>query len=142
MAAAMLAMLSGATPLGSLEAPGSLVVNVTGLRSDKGLVRICLAVDPDNFPDCADDRNAITRSVRAASGPVHIGGLAPGAYAVALIHDENANAKLDTFAGIPREGIGFSRNPRVTFGPPRFEAARFTIDGTPAAQTIRMKYFL
>ena len=138
----MLAGLGGAIPPNAPEIPGSLEVSVTGLRSAKGLVRICLTADPENFPDCADDRNAITRSVRAASGPVHIGGLSPGAYAVALIHDENANAKLDTFAGIPREGIGFSRNPRVTFGPPRFDAARFTIDGAPAAQTIRMKYFL
>jgi uncharacterized protein (DUF2141 family) len=73
-------------------------------------------------------------------------GLSPGEYAIAVIHDENANAKLDTFAGIPKEGIGFSRNPRFTFGPPRFAAARFSVGGETAGdaqrQQVRVRYFL
>jgi uncharacterized protein (DUF2141 family) len=41
-------------------------------------------------------------------------GLAPGKYAVMVIHDENENGKLDSnFMGIPSEGYGFSQNPRV-----------------------------
>jgi len=61
---------------------------------------------------------------------------------VAVIHDENSNSKLDTFAGIPREGFGFSRNPAIAFGPPRFTAARFTLDSDAEAQQIRMRYIL
>ena len=69
-------------------------------------------------------------------------GLAPGSYAVSVIHDENGNRRLDkNFVGIPTEGVGFSHNPRVTFGPPAF--ARASFDATrEATQTIRMKYFL
>ena len=63
-------------------------------------------------------------------------------YAVAVIHDENGNAKLDTFAGIPKEGFGFSRNPAIGFGPPRFAAARFTLDGDGGAERIRLRYIL
>jgi uncharacterized protein (DUF2141 family) len=59
-----------------------------------------------------------------------------------VIHDENGNAKLDTFAGIPREGFGFSRNPPIRFGAPRFSAARFAITGDAQRQQIGMRYML
>ncbi|RHW19388.1 DUF2141 domain-containing protein [Sphingomonas gilva] len=128
--------MAGASPTSTLD------VGVDKLRSAKGLVRICLTRDPDNFPDCVDDAGAVTRSIPASAPHTVFEGLAPGGYAIAIIHDENANAKLDTFAGIPREGIGFSRNPKFTFGPPRFSAARFTLDGDAERQQVRMRYFL
>ena len=105
-------------------------------------MRVCLTADPDNFPNCVDDADAVTRSVPATSGSLTIGGLKPGGYAVAVIHDENGNAKLDTFAGIPREGFGFSRNPAIRFGPPRFDAARFPFAAGAEKQQIRIRYLL
>jgi len=68
--------------------------------------------------------------------------LPSGGYAIAILHDENANDRLDRFAGIPREGIGFSRNPRFSFGPPAFSAARFILGNDRDVQNIRMRYFL
>jgi uncharacterized protein (DUF2141 family) len=134
------ALLIGASPAATLD------VGIEKLRSTKGLVRICLTRDPENFPDCTDDSQAITRSIPAGAPTAAFPGLSPGEYAIAVIHDENANAKLDTFAGIPKEGIGFSRNPRFTFGPPRFAAARFSVAGDAAGdaqrQQVRMRYFL
>lgn len=115
---------------------------MTKLRSAKGMIRICLTADPDNFPACIDDAQATTRSIPATEHGIRFGGLPRGDYAVAVIHDENGNKKLDTFAGIPREGYGFSRNPAVTFGPPRFAAARFTVAGDAEMQQIRMHYLL
>lgn len=138
--AALLAL--GATLPGAAPASGSVELDVTGLRSTKGLIRICLTADPGNFPACIDDKRAITRSVPAAERTIHIDGLVPGTYAAALIHDENSNAKLDTFAGIPREGFGFSRNPRITFGPPRFSAAEFAVTGVAQKQQVTMRYML
>lgn len=84
----------------------------------------------------------MTRSIPAGTHALRLDGLPRGGYAIAVIHDENGNGKLDTFAGIPREGFGFSRNPPVRFGPPRFAAARFTIDHDGVKQEIRMKYLL
>ncbi len=104
------------------------------------MIRICLTADPTNFPGCIDDADAVTRSVPAGVHSVRFDGLPKGNYAVAVIHDENGNSRLDTFAGIPREGFGFSRNPAVRFGPPRFEAARFTLDGGAETQQVRMRY--
>ncbi|PTS81868.1 hypothetical protein DBR17_09115 [Sphingomonas sp. HMWF008] len=136
LSAAALLLLPGAVGTGELS------VDVSNLRSQKGFVRVCLTADPQNFPACIDDAQAVTRSIPAGIPKIHFDGLAHGDYAVAVIHDENGNRKLDTFAGIPREGFGFSRNPPVTFGPPRFSAARFTLTGDAETQQVRMRYLL
>ena len=130
----MLVALTGTTPVSRLD------VQIGNLRSAKGLIRVCLTADPANFPACVDDADAVTRSVPAGQPLVRFNGLAPGSYAVAVIHDENSNSRLDTFAGIPREGFGFSRNPTVTFGPPRFAAARFVLRDDAEMQQVRMRY--
>lgn len=135
LAAAALLLL-GAIPAARLD------VEVTGLRSPTGKVRICLTRDPHNFPDCVGDANAVRRSIPAASASTAFEGLSPGGYALALIHDANGNGRLDTFAGIPREGFGFSRNPRIRFGPPGFAAARFVMTGDASRQQVRMRYIL
>ena len=134
--AASTALLIGAAPVARLD------VAFDQVRSGKGMLRVCLTADPINFPTCVDDTSATTRSVPASTGTVRFEGLPRGGYAVAVIHDENGNAKLDTFAGIPREGFGFSRNPAIRFGPPRFTAARFAIEGDAEAQQITMRYIL
>lgn len=129
-------LLPAASPLASLE------IDIVKLRSQKGLLRICLTARPQSFPDCKNDPQALTRSVPATQTTVTFEGLAPGSYAAAIIHDENGNAKLDTLMGIPREGFGFSRNPAIGFGPPSFNAARFAVDAAAAPQQVRMRYLL
>jgi uncharacterized protein (DUF2141 family) len=131
-----MALLPGAMPVSELS------IDVTNLRSDRGMIRLCLTLDPANFPGCVDNSRAVTRSVPAATREIRLEGLPQGDYAAAVIHDENGNKKLDTFAGIPREGFGFSRNPPITFGPPRFAAARFTLAGDTDRQSVKMRYLL
>ncbi|SEL68891.1 Uncharacterized conserved protein, DUF2141 family [Sphingomonas palmae] len=136
MLAAAGLLLIGAAPVASLD------VGIDHVRSGKGLLRVCLTADPENFPSCVDDKDAVTRNVPAATHGLRFTGLPYGTYAVAVIHDENSNAKLDTFAGIPREGFGFSRNPPIRFGAPRFAAARFTVQSDAQRQQIGMRYML
>lgn len=123
-------------------ATSDLAVDITNVRSHKGMVRVCLTADPANFPACVDDAKAVTRSIPAGTTGLRFDGLPHGGYALAVIHDENNNKKLDTFAGIPREGFGFSRNPPIGFGPPRFTAARFTLTSDADRQQVRMRYLL
>ncbi|MCT8002849.1 DUF2141 domain-containing protein [Sphingomonas sanguinis] len=135
-----LALVLAALPLMSAAPVSRLDIGIDQMRSAKGMIRLCLTADPDNFPACVDDARAMTRSVPAGQKALHLDGLPHGDYAAAVIHDENGNAKLDTLAGIPREGFGFSRNPAIRFGPPRFTAARFTLDSVAETQQIRMRY--
>lgn len=130
-----LALLPGATPLASLD------IEITGLRSAKGVIQLCLTADAGAFPDCKSG-GGIKRTLSAAAPRIRFEGLAPGEYAVAVIHDANANARLDTTLGIPREGFGFSRNPAIRFGPPRFTAAQFAVGAGSETQQVRMRYLL
>lgn len=126
----------------SAAPPGEVDLGISGQRSAKGLIRICLTRDPAHFPGCDDDPAALKRTVPAAQNTLSFDGLPSGTYAVSLFHDENSNGKLDTLVGIPREGFGFSRNPPIRFGPPRFAAARFPVTSGDTQQQVRLKYLL
>lgn len=131
--------LIGAAPVGQ---PQSLSMALEGLRSGKGQMLVCVTRTAQYFPDCTKDPDKHHFTVPAKAGPMVLGAMAPGDYAIAIIHDENGNGKLDTFAGIPREGVGFSRNPVLRFGAPSFQSARFAVAGVPVEQVIKLKYFL
>jgi Uncharacterized protein conserved in bacteria len=124
-------------------ADAGVSVTVTGLRSAKGQVLACLTTRADSFPDCDKDPLA-HRLVVPAGEQVHLdfGLVADGRYAVSLIHDENANGKLDTRLMIPREGFGFSRDAPVRMGPPSFDKAAFAVDGEEVRLSVRMRYLL
>ena len=65
----------------------------------------------------------------------------PGTYALAIIHDENMNGKLDTnWLGIPTEGYGFSNDVKALLGVPSLSAASFQYDGGPLDLTISLHY--
>lgn len=121
----------------------TLDISVTGLRSEKGDVLVCLSSNPKYFPDCRKDKSARKIKVAATSaGKVHITDVKSGVYAVALIHDENANGKMDMRLFLPREGFGFSRNPKIGMGPPKFKSAQFTVGATDVNYAVKMKYIL
>lgn len=142
-ALAALGLTAGGALLSAAAEPGAAVrVTVTDLRSSKGLVQACLTADPRAFPDCSRDKAAHTLTVPAAEGVVlDFGRVAPGRYAISLLHDENGNGRADKSLGlIPKEGFGFSRDAPVRMGPPKFAAAAFDVDDEPVAHTIRMRY--
>lgn len=122
--------------------PASLQISISGITSAKGLIRVAVCPPQAGFPDCK------AHVVRSASLPIANGqaavtfdGLAPGSYAVSVFHDANANGKLDRFAGIPKEGFGFSRNPGFKPRAPRFSEAELVLNGEHHAQ-IKLRYIL
>ena len=119
-----------------------VVVTAVDLRSAKGTVLACLTASESDFPDCGDDRLAQRRVVRANSRvTIVFHDVPPGEYAISLLHDENGNGKADKTLFLPKEGFGFSRDAKASFGPPRFSSAAFKVaEGTPVYHTIRMRY--
>ncbi len=119
----------------------SVDVSITGLRNAHGNVLVCLTSNPKFFPDCGKDPRSVKQLISAkVAGDVRFDGVSPGTYAVALIHDENGNNKLDTAMFIPKEGFGFSRNPAVVMGPPRFASAQFAVGAADMTLPVKMKY--
>lgn len=136
------ALLVGLSHAGAMASANtsSLTVNVSGLRNAKGNVLVCVTANPKYFPNCSKDPASFRAKVSARSAStISFEGMPAGTYAAALMHDENANSKLDTAAFIPKEGFGFSRNPAVVTGPPKFKSAAFALNGA-GSQSIKMKY--
>ena len=125
-----------------IPAPASLEIIITGIKSDNGVIRLALCPPQAGFPDC---KTKIVRSAALAiangSARTVLTGLVPGSYAVSVFHDANTNAKLDTFAGIPKEGYGFSRNPGFKPRAPKFSEAEIAVSGAVSA-AITLRYIL
>ena len=140
-----LATLGSAT-LADAAAPtaaSTLTISISGLRNTKGNVLVCVTANKKYFPDCSKDPASHRARVLAKSASsISFTGMAAGTYAAALMHDENSNNKLDTAVFMPKEGFGFSRNPAVVTGPPKFKSAAFTIGDGKASQSVKMKYML
>ena len=136
--AALLPLLA----VGAAPATSDLSVELTGLRSTKGVVMLCLTAKPANFPDCKTRTDARFLTVPASLGAATFADVPAGRWAVAAVHDQNGDGKLDTLLGIPREGIGFSRNPRIGWGPPSFNASAVTLNGADRVERVRLRYFL
>jgi uncharacterized protein (DUF2141 family) len=132
----LLALAAAASPTTDLE------IRLEKLRNQRGVLHLCLTRETKHFPDCGKDPAAVKRTIPAAAGPVRFEGMPQGTYALSVFHDENRNGKLDTMLGIPREGFGFSQNPVVRFGPPRFNQVRFQISSGISRQTLRLQYLL
>ena len=120
----------------------TLEINVAGLRSAKGIILVCLTANPASFPNCEGGKDSrLMRVFANKTGPIEVKGLAPGNYAISLVHDENANGRLDKAILIPREGFGFSRNPKITFGPPKFSAVEVAVGQGDVKVPVKMKYY-
>ena len=123
---------------------GNLTIKVEGLQSRQGQVCVSLFAGSQGFPDRSD------RAVRAQCVPVEqvqtvvtFQDLPLGNYAIAVFHDRNGNGKLDrNFLGIPTEGFGFSRNPTIRTGAPRFSEAAVFVAGTETISQIQLQYLL
>jgi uncharacterized protein (DUF2141 family) len=81
------------------------------------------------FPGDPEKAVAMQRAeMRGAEAVAAFTGIPFGAYAVSVLHDENANAKMDTtLIGLPKEGWGASLNPKPRMRAPRFEESKFQL---------------
>lgn len=120
---------------------GVLVVSVANVRVAKGHVRIDVCPEARFLKrDCP-----FSGSAPAVKGltTVTVRGLPPGRYAVQAYLDENDNEDVDrALFGLPKEGIGFSRDARILFGPPKFADAVFGFSGGQQAIRLSLRYFL
>ncbi|WP_249171790.1 DUF2141 domain-containing protein [Erythrobacter sp. JK5] len=124
-------------------AANEVVITVTNVRSADGVVRACMTTKESIFPRCIKDADSHRTVVPAGQTvTIRFTGVKPGNYAIALLHDENNNGKADRTLGmIPKEGYGFSRDAKVSMGPPKFGDAVFTHGTDKQRLTIKMRYW-
>lgn len=140
------ALLAVPVALGAKTAvPAGVTVDitVTHLRNAKGTVWACMTTQAEAFPKCEKDAASYRASAPAHDAiELRFDDVQPGTYAIALMHDENGNGKIDKTLILPREGFGFSRDAAVKMGPPSFSAAAFDVGAQPVHQVIKMRYLL
>lgn len=108
------------------DAPAALVT-VHGFKDRQGNLRIAI------YRANEEELLASGRYVQRLDTPVTPGGemtvCAPvpqaGDYVVTALHDRDANGKLSPF----RDGVGFSRNPKLGLAKPKVEAVNIRLDG-------------
>lgn len=113
----------------SLKSPDTgIKISVINLRSNKGHVLVSLYKDGIGYPN--EPSKAIRKAklvIKDKEAWALFTGLSSGKYAVAILHDENDDQKMNkNFLGLPKEGYGFSNNAMGAFGPPAFSKAAFS----------------
>jgi uncharacterized protein (DUF2141 family) len=139
---APLALLGAADTGYATGNDSSLSVQLTDLRNSRGRVAVALFDSKENFPDQKQALSGKVARISGSTASVRFDGLKPGIYAVAVLHDENANDKMDfNLVGMPLEGFGFSNDAAVWFGPPSFSAAAFRLLVQSGQIRVKVRYF-
>ncbi|MDR2804024.1 MAG: DUF2141 domain-containing protein [Dysgonamonadaceae bacterium] len=112
---------------GTLSAQNRLTLIVEGIEEPSGQLMVGL-YDKESFMKKPVAVQMV--KVNAETVVVVFENVPSGEYALSLFQDENSNGKLDAgLFGIPTEKYGFSNNAKGKYGPPSYEACRFTVDG-------------
>jgi uncharacterized protein (DUF2141 family) len=149
---APLAIILGLLLFASPVAAGELRITVQGIDSPAGAILIGLydsaasfkraieLSDKDGFlNDPARVVGAALRANVAMKGGVVFTNLEPGRYAIICFHDVNGNGRLDkSFWGVPSEPYGFSNDAEGFLGPPEFDDAALTLDGSDKSVVVTL----
>jgi uncharacterized protein (DUF2141 family) len=126
--------------LSNLNGQINLTITIPNVRNDQGLIQIGVFDKKEDFPEEGKEFMLI---IQPADAPVFvhtIENLAPGDYAIALMHDENADGVCNlNFLGIPKEGYGFSNNVKPVISAPSFDAAMIRVEESTTVN-IRLIY--
>jgi uncharacterized protein (DUF2141 family) len=118
-------------------------VNILNIKSSTGTVACALFESAEGFPHefLRSATNVMVIKIRKAQARCDFEDIPPGTYAMAVIHDENMNGKLDThLLGVPKEGYGFSNDAKGFLGAPSFSAASFSYNGENLDLTMSLRY--
>jgi len=118
-------------------------VKILNIRNSTGTISCALFESPEGFPEkfLRFATNIMAIKIRKSEARFYFADIPPGKYAMAVVHDENMNGKLDTnWMGVPKEGYGFSKNAEAFLSAPSFSAASFQYDGQNIDMTISLTY--
>lgn len=141
MTALRLSFLLPLLAIGAAPAPGGVLhVLVDNVRDHTGRVHVDLCTQAQFLKDCPVAADA---PARVATTVVTLTGVKPGRYAAQVFYDQNGNGRVDrALFGIPKEGVGFSRDAKIRFAPPSWEEAVFDYDGQERTIRLKLRYFI
>ncbi len=118
-----------------------LTIEVSGLRNTQGKVVLGIYDSQEAFPKRGQAIKRIVLELSSTSVSTTVDDLAEGVYALAALHDENNDGKINkNMFGMPKEGYGFSNNVRGKLGPPPFNKASFELKADALPLKINIAY--
>lgn len=120
---------------------GVFVIQVEGLRNSDGVVTVALYEKEGHL---SEDKVLISvkGSIKNNKATLKTKGLPYGEYSLVVLHDENNNGKMDyNIVRMPKEGVGFSNNPKIGLSKPNFEETNVTLREREKKINIKMNYF-
>ena len=124
------------------DATVPLQIDISKVRNQKGQVCAIAFRNKIGFPDKQEHAfRAACVAAKEGHLTLSLPDIPPGEYAFSAMHDENADHKLTTKAlGIPKEGVGLSRNPKPKMAAPLFENSAMEIKQTNPAIEMILRY--
>ena len=114
-----------------------VVVNISNFKNNNGHAMVAIFNKEESFLNVALKSAKVKIENNTCS--VTFKDLPKGIYAVSIFHDENDNNKMDTnVLGIPKETYGCSNNAKASFGPPKWDDAKFEITTQSITQHINL----
>jgi uncharacterized protein (DUF2141 family) len=118
-------------------------VTILNIRNGIGTVDCALFDSASGFPRevLHSAMRLVIMKVPNSEARCEFEGISAGTYALVVLHDENMNGKIDTnWAGVPKDGYGFSNDAKAAFRAPSFSDSSFVYDGTTLDLTITLRY--
>ena len=122
---------------------GQVEVTVSKFRNQQGTLVCQIFEQPSAFPSNHDGaRASVFLPITGSSGTCLFKDLPRGIYAIAVLHDENNNKKVDSnFLGVPIEGYGVSNNKTYALSAPKWDESSFALmDGERKILSINLRY--
>jgi uncharacterized protein (DUF2141 family) len=132
------ALFAASCSLMNLAGAADLTIEVGDVKNDSGTLMVALYTSQDTF--LKQPLKGTGARAAAGTNTLVFKNLPEGDYAFAVYHDANANGQMDkNLIGIPTEDYAFSNNAMGKMGPPKFDAAKFSVPAAGATVRVSLK---
>lgn len=121
----------------------NLTVEITGIKTAKGVIQLSVFLDNKTFADETPYRVYSFPKTGMTDGKItcNIPDLSIDTYGIALFDDKNGNSKMDYRFYLPIEGFGFSNYCFKGSRKPDFESFAFPFSNNDTIICVKVQYF-
>jgi len=115
--------------------------DVGTFRNTRGFLRWRLFSSADGFPESGKDVVEVRVPIAGATTRCEFRNVSARIYAIAVMHNENDNRKLDkNFLRVPTERYGVSNNKTYAMSSPKWSESTFQVGAQDVVLNISLRY--
>lgn len=139
----LLMVVMGIIAFSPLLPAQALRVQITGIRSAEGVVRVSFFGNSHEFDKEKPRYEKVVSKSGMKNGKITLllADMPPGRYGIAVLDDENANGKMDYRWLKPAEGYGFSDLVPAKMRRPGWEEFQFDYSGLDKTVTVALIFW-